>query len=152
MIVLAGEVGLRGLLDALRRPEGERILHRLPPAFRRGFLAWAGEREEAFGSAGVPEGAEPFSEGVFQALWRLGEKAGSGFTVSLEALRPHQYVIELCERLDLNPYRIPGLGYAALRDAPAEDERAAGFLTAEKARVIEGPAGRRYLAPPERGY
>ena len=114
MIVLAGEVGLRGLLDALRRPEGERILHRLPPAFRRGFSAWAGEREEAFGSAGVPEGAEPFSEGVFQALWRLGEKAGSGFTVSLEALRPHQYVIELCERLDLNPYRIPGLGYAAV--------------------------------------
>ena len=152
MIVLAGEAGLAGLLDRLKTEEAKQVWDRLPPSFQRDFTVWAQKQQEIWRESALPEDAELLSEGLFQALWRLGERYQTGFRVRLEALRPHQYVIELCERLNVNPYRLPGLGYAALRETAEEGERAVGTETADRGRIIEGPAGERFLAPPERGY
>lgn len=152
MIVLAGEAGLAGLLDRLKTEEGKQVWDRLPPSFRQGFTVWAQKQQEIWQRAEMPEDAEALTDGLFQALWRLGERYRTGFRIQLEALRPHQYVIELCERLNVNPYRLPGLGYAACRETAGERERVVGAETPDRARIIEGPAGERFLAPPERGY
>ena len=145
---MAGEPGLKGLREALGTPEGAAVLNGLPRAFREGFAAWS----DSVRVPDMPPGAVSLKAGLRPALWLLAEKAGCGLTADLKAMRPHQYVIELSERLGLDPYREAGEGFVYFGEMPGEGERLIGFCTGGKDRVIRSETGKRYLTPPERGY
>lgn len=44
--------------------------------------------------------------GIFGALWELAESAGVGLEIDLKKIPIRQETIEICEFLDLNPYKI----------------------------------------------
>ncbi|MBQ4426104.1 MAG: hypothetical protein II882_10305 [Lachnospiraceae bacterium] len=149
-LVLAGSVGLCGVLREAEKPENAALLRQIFPAR---FLAHWEKDAAAQLAAERPcdaEIREDLSEGVFAALWRLGEKAGCGFTVRMEALALSPYTTEIAEALDLDPYLLPGSGYAALREEPGAGERVIGETTPGAARVVESGDRKRYLVPPER--
>ena len=50
---------------------------------------------------------EPVGEGgIFTALWNLSGAYGLGFEVDLYRIPIRQETVEICERYDLNPYRL----------------------------------------------
>lgn len=48
--------------------------------------------------------------GIFGALWEVGEAGKCGLSVNLKDINIHQETIELCEYFDINPYKIPSGG------------------------------------------
>lgn len=46
------------------------------------------------------------SGGVLCALWKMAEASGTGLEVDLRKIPVRQETIEICERLDLNPYQL----------------------------------------------
>ncbi len=149
-LIMAGEPGLKGLREALGTPEGAAVLSGMPKAFCGGFAAWIGSLRKPE----APPGADAVSleAGLRQALWLLAEKKGCGLRAELKAMRPHPYVIELSERLGLDPYREAGEGFVFFGEAPEDNERLIGFAAGGKERVIRDGKDIRYLTPPERGY
>ena len=116
--------------------------------------------------------------GVYTALYQLAEACGTGIAVTHEGITIRQSVIELSEKLGINPYLLLGTGgllavvpadlteswenrmaeimseinYEREPDRPAEySVRKAAVLTEEKARVVraEGFPMERYLNLPE---
>ena len=55
---------------------------------------------------GATEWEEVNEGGIFTALWNLSGAYGLGFRVDLHRILVRQETIELCERYDLNPYRL----------------------------------------------
>lgn len=97
--------------------------------------------------------------GIFGALWEIGEGAGCGIRVDVKAINIHQETIELCEYFDINPYKIPSSG-ALLMITPngeklVEELRAEGIqgaiigkITDGHDRVIVNEDETRFLEPP----
>jgi hypothetical protein len=92
-------------------------------------------------------------DGVFGALWRLGETLTAGLEVNLYDIPIDQAVIELCDHEDINPYETDSLGaYLVAAKTPGTmlknmeehgiTARIIGYTTAENARVIKGPTVR----------
>ena len=48
--------------------------------------------------------------GIFAALFRFSEADRVGFTVSLRAVPLHQETVEICNELDINPYKLYSAG------------------------------------------
>lgn len=48
--------------------------------------------------------------GVFAGLWELGEAAGCGLEIDLKKIPLKQETIEICEYLDVNPYKLLSTG------------------------------------------
>ncbi len=104
--------------------------------------------------------------GVFAALWRLSLITRCGLTVYLKRIPIHQEVIEICNCLELDPYKIGGcelfLG-DSVEIAPAESgdkqskpevpaEAGAwqiGFLTDTADKIIRNGEERQFLNRPE---
>ena len=97
--------------------------------------------------------------GIFGALWEIGEAAGCGVTVDIKTVNIHQETIELCEYFDINPYKIPSSGallmitpngeglVEALREASIQAE-VIGKITDGHDRVIVNEDETRFLEPP----
>ena len=48
--------------------------------------------------------------GIFAALWELGEQTGYGFEIDIRKVLIKQSTIEICERIDVNPYMLTSMG------------------------------------------
>lgn len=147
LIICRGDVAAEGLSKALKTPEGRALVMTFPSRFREGLDAFLNKKEDGGEAGGVP-----LSLGLMQALWTLAEREKCGMRLFREALRPNQYVIECCERLGLDPYRLPGRGSVFLAENVREGEQVLGITTKEKSRIIQERDGVRFLVPPERGY
>lgn len=114
-IVMVGEVGLEGSLRLLSE-ERDQLEERFAPAFLRvlenryhdmsnsiGAIQQLGKLQEKIIHQ-VPE------SGVLGALWELGEASGVGMNVELKSLPIAQEVIEVCEYMRVNPYRLGSAG------------------------------------------
>ena len=146
LVICRGIIGAEGLKKALGTPEGRAMADSMPRPFREGLEAFLA-REYTEEGEGIS-----LSFGLMQALWMLAEKEGCGLLLSREAMRPSQYVIECCERLGLDPYRLPGKGRLVLKEEAQEGDHILGRTGAEPVRRIKERDGFRYLVPPERGY
>ena len=145
----AGETGAKILAEQYR----ERLLTRLMPS----FLA----RLDAFGAQNPPEGKlflTPVEEGgVYAALWKLAEAAGTGLIIEQEKIPVRQETIEVCELLDVSPYLMQSGAYLYLTEKEEQEESGQeGILRAVKIgitsdsrdKVILGLEGRRFLNRP----
>ncbi|MCR5685374.1 MAG: hypothetical protein K6G81_08145 [Lachnospiraceae bacterium] len=97
-------------------------------------------------------------QGIFQALYMLGENEGCGLKVWLDKIPIRQFCIETADLCDVNPYHISSLGcvLACCNDGLKlvdKLEQAGyksviiGFTTEEKARCVITEAGIQYLTP-----
>lgn len=96
-------------------------------------------------------------DGVFGALWRLGEQLGTGMTLQLEAIPIRQIAIEMCDLADINPYEAKSSGcmLLAVRNAGEVLEELAaagknptiiGYTCKTNDRVVINGEIRRFLA------
>lgn len=67
--------------------------------------------------------------GIFAALWRLSEEAGTGLEVDMKKIPVLQETIEVCEHLHLNPYQLTSSG--SLLVIAEHGELAAGVFMKE---------------------
>ena len=97
-------------------------------------------------------------EGVFGALWAIGEFYNCGLRCNLEDIPIDQAVTELCDYADINPYEADAAGTYIIATKKAgkilsilEDYgiqgKVIGYTTLEIARIIVGPT-ERYLTKP----
>lgn len=113
-IVMAKWAGMEGMLR-LAEEKKEVLSRRFAPAFLRQV---ENVREEIFSlkeiRTAVKEGVSAIYEigegGIFAALWRLSEKAGTGLEADLRRIPVLQETIEVCEYLHLNPYQLASAG------------------------------------------
>ncbi len=103
----------------------------------------------------------PIGEGgVYAALWYMCEEMNSGITVRLADFPIHQETVELCNYLDLDPYKLDGGGsFLAVTDQPdgltealgRMEVRSAviGRLTHSRDRVILKEDETRYVTKPD---
>lgn len=98
--------------------------------------------------------------GILTSVWNLSGAYGMGVEFSLKKIPVRQETIEICERLDCNPYRLYSKGCcllsavsgSQLADRLAEEGIPAsviGTVTPGIARVITGGEGRGYLERPQ---
>lgn len=112
-LVVAGYAGLAGTLEIIRRKEQElrqwfsedylsRILEQNPAVLHKDLEQW-----KRYGATEC----EPAGQGgIFKALWDLSGAYMRGIRFSLKKIPVKQETIEICERYDLNPYRLLSTG------------------------------------------
>lgn len=130
-LVIAGDIALAGSDEA-----AEAIKDILAERFSRSFYAGMKNQRKRLGAdrfiremtedpammrkygicAAVPAG----DGGIFAALWDLAKKGGCGFKIDLRKIPLSQETIEICEILDLNPYRLDSGGAVILAAENAE--------------------------------
>ena len=166
-IVFTGYVATRktiSILDEKRKELSERYPVR--------YLKSAEKRlkEEAWNSFDATEAFEKLygsegsivipclEDGVFAALWRLGEALDSGLNVKQDCIPIDQASIELCDWQDINPYEADCTGSFLLAVVnPGEiveklekqgiSAKVIGYTTKENARTVDG-ASKRFLTRP----
>ncbi|MEY8354432.1 AIR synthase-related protein [Lachnospiraceae bacterium 54-53] len=112
-LVVAGYAGLSGTVEAVKSKKEE-----LYQWFSKDYVNHILET-----GIGVPEGdlkkwerfgateCEPAGEGgILKALWDLSGAYMTGIRFSLQKIPVKQETIEICERYDLNPYRLFSAG------------------------------------------
>lgn len=169
-IVMAKWTGMEGMLR-LAEEKKEELSRRFAPAFLRQI---GNVREEIFSlkeiRTAVKEGVSAIYEigegGIYAALWRLSEKAGTGLEADLRRIPVLQETIEVCEYLHLNPYRLTSAGSllfvteqgeAAVQALLKEGAEAAviGSLRDDNDKIIRNGEERRFIdrpAPDEFNY
>ena len=108
-LVVAGAIGKVGVKAALEKKR-ELLSSRFSPLFMEKIeealtetLALTPENLESLGASEW----EPVEEGgILTALWNISGAYGRGITFSLLDIPVRQELIEVCELLDLNPYRL----------------------------------------------
>lgn len=114
-IIMVGEVGLEGSLRLLSEKRSE-LEERFAPGFLRVLENRNGEMKRCVEATAYLAGLEEKiihqipDSGVLGALWELGEASGVGMEVELKALPIAQEVIEVCEYMKVNPYRLGSSG------------------------------------------
>lgn len=162
-LVVAGCIGKTGAREALNNKMNT-IADRFSPLFVEGMKAAVSETlnltPEQMESLGATEWEYIEEGGILAALWNLSGAYAQGITFSLLKIPVRQEVIEICELLDLNPYRL-WCGECVLMAADhgwdmAEALRAQGIPAAvigkvEKgiARKMTGVSGTGYLERPQ---
>ena len=164
--------GYAGLAESIRLAVShrEKLLETLPASYLDDWLSW----EDGIAEPGNPEDGKnpdsvfcsalcciPIGEGgLFRALWQLAEeleqvlnRPAIGLAVVLDDIPICQETIEICERLNQNPYQLPSGGWLlALPEGkylPGETAgKRIGSITEGKARRIFGKEGIRYLEKP----
>ena len=108
-LVVAGYAGYAGTIAIVRQKREE-----LLQWFTKGYLDRIMENEdgtlsgnlERWKALGATE-CEPAGEGgILSALWNLSGAYMTGIEFSLRQIPVKQETIEVCERYDLNPYRL----------------------------------------------
>ncbi len=113
-IVLTKWIGTEGMLRILEE-QNEELARRFTPAFLNqaaafGAGVFAGKEAELAREKGAVK-ILPVSEGgIFAALWKLAEEAGSGLEVDLKKISIRQETIEVCEHFRMNPYQLASSG------------------------------------------
>ena len=113
-MVMAGWAAVGGM-GVLARAYAQQLEARFPRAFMADVHALSAQLslKEAAGAAldaGCCALHEVSSGGVLGALWALGERENIGFHVDLKKILIRQETVEICEYLDVNPYRLYGQG------------------------------------------
>lgn len=101
--------------------------------------------------------------GIFGALWEIGEASGLGLSVNLKDITVCQETIEFCEYFNINPYNISSGGALLMITdngeelvKKLEDEgipaKIIGNITDIKDKVILNDDEKRYLEPPRVSY
>lgn len=112
-LVVAGYAGLAGTVEIVKQKREE-----LCSWFREGYLDRIVESEDGIRTGNLEQwkafGAtewEPAGEGgILTALWNLSGAYRTGIEFSLRQIPVKQETIEICERYDLNPYRLYSKG------------------------------------------
>ena len=112
-LVVAGYVGYAGTAEIVKQRYRE-----LAAWFSEGYLNRILERSGSVNASfvrnwreyGAAE-AEPVGEGgIFAALWNLSGAYMTGIEIELRRIPIRQETVEICERYDLNPYRLDSGG------------------------------------------
>lgn len=162
-LVAAGFAGLAGaqLLTRFQREPLERWFQQdyLDELLRQPLLHLP-ETAEYWNRFGITEWEQVGEGGIFAALWNLSGAYQTGFLVSLQDIPVRQAAIEVCERLELNPYRLYSAGMyllcaenggQAVRALMQEGIFAAviGTVRDGSAREIQNGEGRGFLERPQ---
>lgn len=162
-IVLTKSIGMEGTLRILA--EKDEILR---TRFSPGFLAQIGTYQNRISAlteieTARKEGASFIRHigggGIFAALWRLSEDAGTGLETDIKKMPVEQETIEICEFFGLNPYQLASTGNFLLvtskGDALADSLQRQGIeaavigkLTSNHDKVIKNGEERRYIDRP----
>ncbi len=156
-------IGYTGLSEGLRmiRENQEQLKKRYADGYLREMLEdekiLKQTREQVNALLGLEEGMLiELTDGLYAALWNIGEMEKCGLTVELSAIPIRQGTVEVCNEMDVNPYEIPSPGsYLYLSTngyrKVLEWKEAGipvfliGTTTAEKARVITRGEEKRYM-------
>lgn len=168
-LVIAGPIGMQGTAELVKEFESA-----LSKRLSRRFLKDAEKLSETYGEV-LPEekirelakeaGADFVFEigegGFLSALWKAAEVSDVGLSVDLRKVPIRQETIEVCECLDVNPYRLlAGKSYLiGIRggDFLVQELRRAGVMAeligqtnTENARLLYSGGNPRYLDRPEK--
>lgn len=162
-LVVAGSIGKTGVREALKYKEAL-ISARFSPAFVRSVREAVEETlnltPEQMESCGATEWECIEEGGILAALWNLSGAYEQGITFSLLDIPVRQEMIEICELLDLNPYRLwsgecmlmaADHGWDMVRRLQEHGIRAAVIGKVERgiARRMTGVNGTGYLERPQ---
>lgn len=161
-LVVTKWVGLEGTSLAAKEGEGK-LLERFPAYLvkeAQGFDRYLSVIPEAAaaGKSGVCAMTDVSGGGIFGALWEMAESSGVGLDIDLKKIPIRQETVEICNYLDLNPYKLLSGGslLAAaengndlVRALEAEGIEAAviGKAAAGKDRVVHNGGEKRFLEP-----
>ena len=123
-LVVAGETGISGTLELICRE-----CDKLRTYFSESFLRMGVEtlkncmisEEDGFWKeAGFS--ALYFTEngGILSGLWKMAEASGVGMDVDLRRIPIRQETIEVCERLDVDPYKLEAKGSVLIGTAQGD--------------------------------
>ncbi len=119
-LVVIGAAALSGTAEIARKKYRE-----LSAFFSAGFLQDACRLEQTYGVGEEPRKSEAWKialtegagavyamgeGGVLSALWKTAEASQVGLTADLRKIPIRQETIEICERYDLNPYKLKSGG------------------------------------------
>ena len=117
-LVVAGEIGISGTLVLISREK-----EKLRKYFSESFLYMSTDtlqkckvsREDDFWMD-KRISALYFTEegGILSGLWKMAEASGVGLDVDLRRIPIRQETIEVCERLDVDPYKLEAEGTVLL--------------------------------------
>ena len=161
-LVMTGEVALSGTVELLRSNE-KKLRETLPDTLldRAGsflqFISVKNDIEVAVRSM-VASFCEVGDGGIYRALWDMAAAAGAGVDVYLGRIPIRQETVEICEVLDVDPYKIDSKGCLLMACDDPEALREAFFLQGREAfvigevtdsndRVIITGGTRRFLSP-----
>ena len=113
-IILIGRIAEDGILSLLDGDKG-RVLGEYPSRYVSEGVAGL---EAEFGDEQCMKildsyGADVFvvgKQGIFSALYKLGNTYGTGLRVEQDRLAVRQFCIEMADRFDVSPYMISSLG------------------------------------------
>jgi hydrogenase maturation factor len=108
-LVIAGYAGLSGTIEIVKEKKDE-----LLPWFSKEYINTILEMEaivnqkypESWKQYGAAEWEPAGKGGIFKTLWDLSGAYLTGIRFSLRKIPVKQETIEICERYDLNPYRL----------------------------------------------
>jgi len=162
-LVVAGAIAKKGARAAVEKNR-ELLETRFSGLFMRNLDAALNEKlnltPERMASAGATEWEYIEEGGILAALWNLSGAYGRGITFSLLNFPVRQEIIEVCELLDLNPYRLwsgecilmaADHGEDLVADLAVDGIRAKVIGKVEKgiARKMTGVGGTGYLERPQ---
>lgn len=167
-LVVAGYAGLAGTVE-LVKAEYERLRQWFSAEYLDHILSleeFLTDRDDRFWASLMTAGFsatewEPSGMGgILTSIWNLSGAYGMGVEFSLRKIPVRQETIEICERLDCNPYRlfcrgcclVAAVSGSQLVDALAEEGVAAAVIGKVKsgiAREIVGGEGRGFLERPQ---
>ncbi len=108
-LVVAGAIGRKGVKTAVERKR-DVLESRFHSAFMRRLDGALNEtmdlNPETLAPIGVTEWEFVEEGGILTALWNITGAYGKGISFSLLKMPVRQEFIEVCELLDLNPYRL----------------------------------------------
>ena len=162
-LVVAGEIGISGTLVLISREK-----EKLRKYFSESFLYMSKDtlqkckvyREDDFWMD-KRISALYFTEegGILSGLWKMAEASGVGLDVDLRRIPIRQETIEVCERLDVDPYKLEAKGSvligtaqgdALVRELEAHGIHAAviGYADSGNDRLLHSGEITRYLERP----
>ena len=113
-LVVAGETGISGTLELICR-EWDKLRTYFSESFLRMGVetlknCMISEEDGFWKEAGFS--ALYFTEngGILSGLWKMAEASGVGMDVDLRRIPIRQETIEVCERLDVDPYKLEAKG------------------------------------------
>lgn len=119
-LVVAGPVGLDGSIQLIK--ENEEYLRQF---FSNGFLRelnrWNPVIRGTLPNQEVKSLYEMGKGGVLAALWKMAEVSQTGLKIDLRKIPIRQETIEICERLDTDPYKLFSGGSILIGCADGQD-------------------------------